>query len=138
MERPPRPDPSHASDLAARTAAEDDLLDSARRGDGAAFERLAAPYRGPLLSYCYRMLGSIQDAEDALQETLLGAWRGLAGFAGRSPFRGWLYRIATHACLRLAARRPRRLHAPERGPARSDVHDLGEMVLEPVWLEPFP
>ena len=72
------------------------------------------------------MLGSVQDAEDALQETLLAAWRGLAGFQGRSSLRSWLYRIATHACLRLAATR-RRVLSPEYGPARTDVHQLGDL-----------
>ena len=83
------------------------------------------------------MLGSVQDAEDALQETLLAAWRGLAGFQGRSSLRSWLYRIAAHACLRLAATR-RRVLSPEYGPARTDVHQLGDLVTEPVWLEPYP
>ena len=84
------------------------------------------------------MLGSVHDADDALQETLLAAWRGLAGFEGRASLRSWLYRIATHACLRLAATRRRRLLSPGYGPARTDVHDLGDLVTEPVWLEPYP
>jgi RNA polymerase sigma-70 factor (TIGR02960 family) len=119
--------------------AEIDLLARARRGDAAAFERLVEEHRRPLHAHCYRMLGSLQDAEDALQETLVGAWRGLAGFEGRSSLRTWLYRIATHACLRLAARRPGgRVLSPDRGPARHDVDDLGEPVSGSVWLEPYP
>jgi RNA polymerase sigma-70 factor (ECF subfamily) len=84
------------------------------------------------------MLGSVQDAEDALQESLLGAWRGMAGFEGRSSLRAWLYRITTNACLRLIARRPRRMLSVEHGPPRRDTADLGEPVTGPVWLEPLP
>jgi RNA polymerase sigma factor (sigma-70 family) len=84
------------------------------------------------------MLGSVQDAEDALQEALLGAWRGLAAFEGRSSLRAWLYRITTNACLRPLERRPRRLLSADYGPAFSQTGDLGEPVAEPVWLEPYP
>jgi RNA polymerase sigma-70 factor (TIGR02960 family) len=118
--------------------AEPELLASARRGDSAAFGRLVQPYRGELYAHCYRMLGSVQDAEDALQESLLGAWRGIAGFEGRSSLRAWLYRVSTNACLRLIARRPRRMLSADHGPPRHDTHDLGEPVKEPIWLEPFP
>jgi RNA polymerase sigma-70 factor (TIGR02960 family) len=83
------------------------------------------------------MLGSSTDAEDALQDALLAAWRAMPGFEGRSSLRTWLFRITTNACLRLASRRPPRLLSPDHGPARSDVHDLGEPVAGPVWLEPF-
>jgi RNA polymerase sigma-70 factor (TIGR02960 family) len=117
---------------------EPDLLAAARRGDPAAFERLITNYRGELYAHCYRMLGSVQDAEDALQESLLGAWRGMAGFEGRSSLRTWLYRVSTNACLRLIARRPRRLLSPDHGPSRQDIRDLGEPVTGPVWLEPLP
>jgi len=82
------------------------------------------------------MFGSVQDADDALQDTLAGAWRGLAGFEGRSSLRTWLYRIATNACLRLAARRRPRLLSADYGPPPTDVYDLGDPVSEPVWLEP--
>ena len=77
--------------------------------DTIAFEHLVADHRNELYAHCYRMLGSVQDAEDALQEALLGAWRGLPGFEGRSSVRAWLYRICTNACLRVIERRPRRL-----------------------------
>jgi len=114
------------------------LLEAARGDDGAAFARLVEPYRAELHAHCYRMLGSVQDAEDALQEALLGAWRGLAGFEGRGSLRAWLYRITTNACLRLLRRRPRRLLSADYGPAFDQVDDLGEPVAEPVWLEPYP
>ena len=104
--------------------AETDLLDRARAGDEAAFEQLVGGHRRELLAHGYRMLGSPQDAEDAVQESLLAAWRGLPGFAGRSSLRTWLYRICTNACLRVAERR-RRVLSPDHGPARSDLADLG-------------
>ncbi len=114
------------------------LLASARRGDSVAFERLVGHYRGELYAHCYRMLGSVHDAEDALQESLLGAWRGMAGFEGRGSLRAWLYRISTNACLRLIARRPRRMVSADHGPPRRETGDLGERVTGPVWLEPWP
>jgi RNA polymerase sigma-70 factor (ECF subfamily) len=84
------------------------------------------------------MLGSLQDAEDALQETLLRAWRGLPNFEGRSSLRSWLYRIATNASLRLAERRPQRLLTHERFPVSTDVHALGDPVIDSGWLDPYP
>jgi RNA polymerase sigma-70 factor (ECF subfamily) len=116
----------------------DDDLEAARAGDSGAFGRLVEPHRRDLHAHCYRMLGSVHDADDALQEALLGAWRGLHGFEGRSSLRSWLYRIATHSCYRLSAKRPRRLLAVEHGPARSSVHDFGTPVTESVFLEPYP
>ncbi|GAB2846668.1 sigma-70 family RNA polymerase sigma factor [Actinoallomurus bryophytorum] len=113
-----------------------DLISRARAGDGDAFRALTEPHRRELQVHCYRMLGSLQDAEDALQDTLLSAWQGLAGFAERSSLRTWLYRIATNRCLntlRSAGRRPAKewnipgVEPPE--PTR-----LGEVA----WLEPFP
>ncbi len=117
---------------------EPELLASARRGDPAAFERLVGSYRRELYAHCYRMLGSVQDAEDALQESLLGAWRGIAGFEGRSSLRAWLYRVTTNACLRLIARRPQRMRSMDHGPPWRDTDDLGDPVEGPVWLEPWP
>jgi RNA polymerase sigma-70 factor (TIGR02960 family) len=117
---------------------EQELLAAARRGETVAFERLVEKYRPELYAHCYRMLGSIQDAEDAVQESLVGAWRGLAGFEGRSSLRAWLYRVTTNACLRLIARRPGRILSPDHGPPRQDTDDLGEPVAGPVWLEPWP
>ncbi|HEX5384386.1 MAG TPA: sigma-70 family RNA polymerase sigma factor, partial [Propionibacteriaceae bacterium] len=86
-----------------------DLISRARAGDGEAFRALTEPHRRELQVHCYRMLGSFQDAEDALQDTLLAAWQGLEGFEGRASMRTWLYRIATNRCLnalRSASRRP--------------------------------
>jgi RNA polymerase sigma-70 factor (TIGR02960 family) len=113
-----------------------DLITRARAGDGDAFQELTEPYRRELQVHCYRMLGSFQDAEDALQDTLLTAWRGLQGFEGRASIRTWLYRIATTRCLnarRLAGRRrAREWDVPEVEPP--EPTRLGEVV----WLEPFP
>ncbi|MBM7805460.1 RNA polymerase sigma-70 factor (ECF subfamily) [Geodermatophilus bullaregiensis] len=119
------------------TVDDDPDLAAARRGDEAAFARLVGRHRRELTAHCYRVLGSPQDAEDAVQEALLAAWRGLPGFEGRSSLRTWLYRVTTSVCLRQARRRPRLL-SPDAGPPRSDVADLGEPVPGPVWLEPLP
>jgi len=114
----------------------DRLLAQARAGDQDAFRELVGPYRRDLQAHCYRILGSVQDAEDIVQETLLAAWRGLAGFEERSPVRAWLYRIATNRCLnalRDAGRRPppqppQRVFNPPEPTGRGD----------PAWLEPYP
>ena len=88
-----------------------DVVERARNGDAQAFRELIIdPYRRELLAHCYRMLGSLTEAEDMLQETLLSAWRGLPGFEGRSSLRSWLYRIATNTCLN--AIRSTARHAP--------------------------
>ena len=114
------------------------LLDAARGGDESAFARLVESHRGALHAHCYRMLGSVPDAEDALQEALLGAWRGLPGFEGRSSLRSWLYAIATNACLRAIERRPKRVLPIDYAPA-ADPHDgLGEPLVESVWVAPYP
>ena len=94
--------------MAAGAHDEDDLLVAARRGDHAAFARLVEPHRGPILAHCTRILGSRHDADDAWQETLLRAWRGLASFDRRSALGSWLFRIATNASLTLLAQRRRR------------------------------
>ena len=113
-------------------------LEAAQAGDSTAFERLVEPHRRELRAHCYRLLGSVHDADDALQETLLSAWRGLCGFEGRSSLRSWLYRIATHACLRLSERRPSRVLSRHYGPARSSTGDLGTPITESVFIEPYP
>ena len=113
-----------------------DLISRARAGDGEAFRELTEPYRRELQVHCYRMLGSFQDAEDALQDTLLAAWQGLKGFEGRASIRTWLYRIATNRCLnarRSASRRPaKEWDIAEYEPPQPTR--FGEIV----WLEPFP
>ena len=113
-----------------------DLIERARAGDGEAFRELTEPYRRELQVHCYRMLGSVQDAEDAVQDTLLAAWQGLGGFEERASVRTWLYRIATNRCLntlRSASRRPaREWNVP--GVVPPEPTRLGEVV----WLEPFP
>jgi RNA polymerase sigma-70 factor (ECF subfamily) len=114
------------------------LLDAARRGDERAFEQLIAPHRPELHAHCYRMLGSVQDAEDVLQEALLRAWRALSRFEGRSSLRSWLYTISTNACLSAIERRPKRVLPIDYGPATDPHVAPGEPVTESVWLEPYP
>jgi RNA polymerase sigma-70 factor (ECF subfamily) len=107
-------------------------------GTDAEFERLVAGYRRELYAHCYRMLGSAADAEDALQETLLRAWRALPQFEGRSSLRSWLYRIATNACLRAIERRRPRVLPIDYGPP-ADPHDpVPAPLVETVWIEPLP
>jgi RNA polymerase sigma-70 factor, ECF subfamily len=115
-----------------------ETVKAAQGGDDGAFERLVAGYRRELYAHCYRMLGSAADAEDALQETLLRAWRALPQFAGRSSLRSWLYRIATNACLRAIERRPRRVLPIDYG-AAADPHDpVPAPLAESVWIDPLP
>src|SRR5436189_6281646 len=117
------------------TTQERALLAAARDGDEQAFQRLVAPRHNELHAHCYRMLGSVHDAEDALQEALLRAWRGLKRFEGRSSLRSWLYTIATNTCLNAIARRPKRVLPVDYGPA-SDPHAApGEPVTESGWIE---
>nr|WP_238361982.1 sigma-70 family RNA polymerase sigma factor [Actinopolymorpha pittospori] len=113
-----------------------ELMSRARAGDGDAFRELTEPHRRELQVHCYRMLGSFQDAEDALQDTLLAAWQGLQGFQARASLRTWLYRIATNRCLnarRSASRRPAKAWDVP-GVVPPEPTRLGEVV----WLEPFP
>jgi RNA polymerase sigma-70 factor (ECF subfamily) len=114
------------------------LLEAARGGDENAFGRLVEPHRGELHAHCYRMLGSLHDAEDALQETMLRAWRGLPRFEGRSSLRSWLYTIATNACLNAIERRPKRVLPIDYGPATDPHVGPGEPIVESVWIEPYP
>jgi RNA polymerase sigma-70 factor, ECF subfamily len=117
---------------------ERELLAAARAGDDSAFARLLNPHRSELQAHCYRMLGSVHDSEDALQDTMLRAWRGIARFEGRSSLRSWLYTIATNSCLNMIAKRPKRVLPVDYGP-RTDPHDgPGEPVVESVWIEPYP
>jgi RNA polymerase sigma-70 factor (ECF subfamily) len=113
-----------------------ELISKARAGDGDAFRELTDPYRRELQVHCYRMLGSLQDAEDALQDTLLSAWQGFEGFEQRASLRTWLYRIATNRCLN-------RRRSVSRRPAKEwDVPNVEPpeptQLCEVVWLEPFP
>jgi RNA polymerase sigma-70 factor (ECF subfamily) len=120
------------------TAPQQQLLEAARGGDEGAYRRLIEPHRQELHSHCYRMLASVHDAEDALQDTLLRAWRGLDRFEGRSSLRSWLYTIATNVCLDLIARRARRMLPTDYGPA-GDPDDQSELpFVESLWLEPYP
>ncbi len=103
-----------------------------------AFRLLVENHRSELHAHCYRMLGSLQDAEDALQDTLLRAWRGLPDFGGRSSLRTWLYRIATNACMDAIARRSRRILPTDCGPPTDPSLSGGEPLVESVWVEPYP
>jgi RNA polymerase sigma-70 factor, ECF subfamily len=123
------------------------VLAAVRGGDASAFAALAERYRRQLLVHCYRMLGSLEEAEDAVQETLLRAWRARAGFEGRSLFRTWLYRIATNVCLNLLERSPRRVRVlvadvPAQDPRAvlsvEQRPDLGAPPADLPWLQPYP
>jgi RNA polymerase sigma-70 factor (ECF subfamily) len=105
-----------------------DVAAAVRSGDEAAFAALVEPHRRELQVHCYRMLGSLEDSEDLVQETFLRAWRKRETFEGRSSFRAWLYRIATNACLDALERRPRVVAA----------HDAARPVAEVPWLQPYP
>jgi RNA polymerase sigma-70 factor (ECF subfamily) len=104
----------------------------------ASFDELIEPYRSELHAHCYRMLGSVHDAEDALQDALLRAWRALPQLEERSFLRSWLYRIATNSCLRLIERRPKRVLPIDYGPPADAHDDPAAPLVESVWLEPYP
>src|SRR5205807_6767645 len=110
-------------------------LSRARAGDDVAFEELVRPYHRELQTHCYRILGSVADAEDAFQESLTAAWKGLAGFEGRASFRTWLYGIASGRCLNM-------VRASRRRPVRATLMDVGppepSRLGEVLWLEPYP
>src|SRR5436190_3294291 len=115
-----------------------ELLEAARGGREEAFAQLVEPYRAQLHAHCYRMLGSVHDAEDALQEALLRAWRGLSRFEGRSSLRSWLYTIATNTSLNVIEKRPKRVLPTDYGPPADPHQGPGEPIVESVWVEPYP
>ena len=124
--------------MAGATPEERGLLAAARAGDEGAYRRLVEPHRAELHAHCYRMLGSVHDAEDALQDTLLRAWRGLARFEGRSSPRNWLYRIATNACVDVSTRRPKRVLPLDAVPSAGLGEAPGRPLAESVWIEAYP
>lgn len=132
------PEPA-ASRLASavRPTVEDDLV-AARAGDESAFSRLAEPLRRELLAHCYRMLGAYHDAEDAVQETYVRAWNGVARFEGRSSLRSWLYTVATRVCLDAVCSRARRALPMDLGPAADHTILDSAPSSEVAWLTPFP
>jgi len=119
-------------------ADERELLAAARGGDEDAFRRLVEAHRDGLSAHCYRMLGSLYDAEDALQETLLRGWRGLPAHQGRSSLRPWLHRIATNVCLDAIARRPKRVLPIDYGPPTVPGEQAETPLHEVCWIEPYP
>jgi len=126
-----------SSAIPAGQSSMDELVEAARAGDQAAFDRLVAPLRRELQVHCYRMLGSLEDAEDAVQESLLRAWTRLDSFGGRSTFRAWVYGISTHACLDALRRRKARAWPTDlAGPADPRRYALG--ALDEPWLQPYP
>jgi RNA polymerase sigma-70 factor (ECF subfamily) len=116
----------------------DEKLSAARAGDEQAFRGLAEPHRREIQAHCYRMLGSLHDAEDLTQETMLRAWRRLDSFEGRSSLRAWLYKIATNACLDSIDKRPARHLPTDEGQAADPASPPAAPRLEPIWLEPYP
>jgi RNA polymerase sigma-70 factor (ECF subfamily) len=120
------------------TPQEQELLAAARAGGEEAFRQLVEQHQSELHAHCYRMLGSVHDAEDAIQEALLRAWRGLPRFEGRSSLRSWLYKIATNTCLDVVAKRPKRVLPIDYAPASDPHQGPGEPIVESVWIEPYP
>jgi RNA polymerase sigma-70 factor (ECF subfamily) len=114
------------------------MTEALRDADQGSFAKLVEPYRRELHAHCYRILGSVHDADDALQETLLGAWKGRAGFEGRSSLRSWLYTIATHASLRILEGRKRRRLPGGSGNGDDPREPLAQPLTESVWIEPYP
>jgi RNA polymerase sigma-70 factor (ECF subfamily) len=123
--------------IAPQPAESPEVAAALRAGDESAFVALAERYRRQLHVHCYRMVGSLEDAEDLVQETILRAWRRRTSFEGRSSFRGWLYRIATNACLDFLERRPPRVLPADVVPAADPARDLPAPADEP-WLDPYP
>src|SRR5579864_9533027 len=114
------------------------LVLSAQQGDRTAFDILVKPYQRELLVHCYQMLGSVHDAEDLVQETLIRAWEKCATFTSPGSYRAWLYRIATNLCLNTLTRVPRRSLPPSTHPQTDPKRPLPPSLREPIWLEPFP
>src|SRR5438132_10364565 len=112
--------------------------EATRTAQPAELEQLLARHRRELTAHCYRMLGSTFEAEDAVQETLLRAWRGYENFEGRSAVRSWLYRIATNVCLDMLSGRERRARPMDLGPAGTADRPLGVPLVESAWVEPIP
>ncbi|HTP10602.1 MAG TPA: RNA polymerase subunit sigma-70, partial [Anaerolineae bacterium] len=113
-------------------------LMAARAGDQREFSGLTEPYRHELQLHCYRILGSVQDAEDIVQETLLRAWRRLETYEGRAPLRAWLYKIATNACFDALSKRPRRILPTAQYAPADPRQPFAPPITEPIWLEPYP
>ena len=135
------------TDLAEGSRADAELLARAQAGDGDAFRQVTDPFRREIHVHCYRILGSVQDAEDALQETMVAAWRGIDRFEGRSSLRAWLYRIATNQCLNSLRGGVRRAPQSRQGSdglgqlsAAGQLPPLPEPATddEPLWLQPYP
>ncbi len=114
------------------------LVLAAQAGDQMAFDTLVGPYRRELLVHCYRMLGSLHDAEDLVQETLLRAWEKRATLTSPGSYRAWLYRIATNLCLNTLTRVPRRSLPADTHPQSDPTRPVPPRLREPIWLEPFP
>jgi RNA polymerase sigma-70 factor (ECF subfamily) len=123
---------------AGRMAVDEATLEAAQRGDQSAFARLIAPYERELRAHCYRMSGSLHDADDLLQESLLRAWRGLPKFEGRSALRTWLYKVTTSACLDALEKRAPRTLPMDLGPPVGANESIGPPRPEPIWIEPCP
>jgi len=117
---------------------DDAVLKSAQNGDEHAFARLVAPYRRELRAHCYRMAGSLHDADDLMQDSLLRAWKGLPRFEGRSDLRTWLYKVTTRACLDSLELRSARVLPKQLGPAVGPNDTMGAPRTDPIWLEPCP
>jgi RNA polymerase sigma-70 factor, ECF subfamily len=117
---------------------EQNHLNAALSGDQQAFALLVEPYRNELIAHCYRFTGSMQDAEDMVQETMLRAWRKLGSFAGRASFRAWAYKIATNVCLDNLRKQRKRTLPTQAYPAANPTEPFAAPLTEPIWLEPFP
>ena len=133
-------DPDVSEERSGSGSAVNGVLERAKAGDEDAFRELCEPYRSELRSHCYRIVGSVEDAEDLVQETLLAAWRGLGSFEGRATTRSWLYRIATNRALNALRDRSRRPHEPTPPPPEAPQPQPPPPTrqVEPIWLQPFP